>query len=74
MQMEIGEFADLLLKKYSDRSKLPDDEAQLMALIFLCDKTTQQLREENAALKRLLPHNNIRSKSKKNTKDKINKF
>lgn len=52
-QMELEEFADLLLQQYSDRSKYPDNEEELKSLLLVCNKTICALRMEKAALERL---------------------
>jgi len=66
--MELGDFADLLIKQYGDRSQYPKDEEQLKALILLCDKTAQALRVENAALKKSVSDSRINQKFKKKVK------
>lgn len=52
-RMELEEFVDLFLKRYDDRSKYPDNEEELKALLRVSNKTIAALREKKASLERL---------------------
>lgn len=50
--MNVKDKADLFLEKYSDRSKLPDDEKQLKEIIRFADRCKQELKAEITRLER----------------------
>lgn len=67
--MDVKDKADLFLEKYSDRSKLPDDEKQLKEIIRFADRCKQELIAEIARLeKEELNHNTKRAFNEKTKK------
>ncbi len=66
--MESHALADFLLKNYGDRSKFPEDEEQLYALLDLSYTVIHALRAECAELERVVPSTAINKKFKKKQK------
>lgn len=67
-KMELGDFVDSLLKKYSKRSQYPKDPEELKELIDIFAKTKQALIAENTMLKQLASQTAIHQEFKKKTK------
>lgn len=66
--MSVTDKADLLLEKYGDRSKWPDDEKQLKAILRLANRCKQELRAEVARLEKLASCNDTKQEFKAKTK------
>lgn len=52
LSMDADKLADFLLKNYGQRNQFPQDEKQLLAILFLADQCKQQLEQERDELKR----------------------
>jgi len=66
--MELDEFVDCLLKKYSKRSQYPKNPEELKELIDIFAKTKQALIAENTMLKQLASRAAMHQEFKKKTK------
>lgn len=70
--MELEEFIGLLLETYGDRSKYPDDEEELNALVCLFAEVTRLAWAKEAALRKLVfPHTIIPQDLQKKTNNEI---